>query len=40
MSQIHDSVVPEADVEMGGTDQLFNLNVGGTSCRLDRRRGS
>jgi tyrosyl-tRNA synthetase len=28
MSQAYDSVVLEADVEMGGTDQLFNLNVG------------
>ncbi len=28
MSQGYDSVVLEADVEMGGTDQLFNLNVG------------
>ena len=24
----YDSVVAEADVELGGTDQLFNLNVG------------
>jgi tyrosyl-tRNA synthetase len=28
MSQAYDSVVLKADVEMGGTDQLFNLNVG------------
>ena len=28
MSQGYDSVVLKADVEMGGTDQLFNLNVG------------
>ena len=28
MSQAYDSVFLEADVEMGGTDQLFNLNVG------------
>jgi tyrosyl-tRNA synthetase len=28
MSQAYDSVVLAADVEMGGTDQLFNLNVG------------
>jgi tyrosyl-tRNA synthetase len=28
MSQAYDSVFLKADVEMGGTDQLFNLNVG------------
>jgi tyrosyl-tRNA synthetase len=28
MSQAYDSVFLQADVEMGGTDQLFNLNVG------------
>ncbi|HET7617444.1 MAG TPA: tyrosine--tRNA ligase [Vicinamibacterales bacterium] len=28
LAQAYDSVVLEADVEMGGTDQLFNLNVG------------
>ena len=28
MSQAYDSVMLEADVELGGTDQLFNLNVG------------
>jgi tyrosyl-tRNA synthetase len=28
LSQAYDSVFLEADVEMGGTDQLFNLNVG------------
>jgi tyrosyl-tRNA synthetase len=28
MSQAYDSVFLRADVEMGGTDQLFNLNVG------------
>jgi tyrosyl-tRNA synthetase len=30
LSQGHDSVVLEADVELGGTDQLFNLLVGRT----------
>jgi tyrosyl-tRNA synthetase len=28
LAQAYDSVALEADVEMGGTDQLFNLNVG------------
>src|ERR671910_1038369 len=28
LAQAYDSVVLEADVELGGTDQLFNLNVG------------
>jgi tyrosyl-tRNA synthetase len=28
LTQAYDSVFLEADVEMGGTDQLFNLNVG------------
>jgi tyrosyl-tRNA synthetase len=28
LGQAYDSVVLEADVELGGTDQLFNLNVG------------
>jgi tyrosyl-tRNA synthetase len=28
LSQAYDSVVLRADVELGGTDQLFNLNVG------------
>jgi tyrosyl-tRNA synthetase len=28
LSQAYDSVVLEADVELGGTDQLFNMNVG------------
>jgi tyrosyl-tRNA synthetase len=28
LSQAYDSVFLEADVELGGTDQLFNLNVG------------
>src|SRR5688572_13917400 len=28
LSQAYDSVALKADVEMGGTDQLFNLNVG------------
>ena len=28
LSQAYDSVVLNADVELGGTDQLFNLNVG------------
>ncbi len=28
LSQAYDSVALEADVELGGTDQLFNLNVG------------
>jgi tyrosyl-tRNA synthetase len=28
LAQAYDSVFLEADVEMGGTDQLFNLNVG------------
>ena len=28
LSQAYDSVFLKADVEMGGTDQLFNLNVG------------
>lgn len=28
MAQAYDSVALEADVELGGTDQLFNLNVG------------
>lgn len=28
LAQAYDSVVLEADVEIGGTDQLFNLNVG------------
>jgi tyrosyl-tRNA synthetase len=28
LTQAYDSVVLKADVEMGGTDQLFNLNVG------------
>jgi tyrosyl-tRNA synthetase len=28
LSQAYDSVVLHADVELGGTDQLFNLNVG------------
>jgi tyrosyl-tRNA synthetase len=28
LSQAYDSVVLQADVELGGTDQLFNLNVG------------
>jgi tyrosyl-tRNA synthetase len=28
LMQAYDSVVLEADVELGGTDQLFNLNVG------------
>jgi tyrosyl-tRNA synthetase len=28
MAQAYDSVFLEADVELGGTDQLFNLNVG------------
>jgi tyrosyl-tRNA synthetase len=28
LSQAYDSVALQADVEMGGTDQLFNLNVG------------
>ena len=28
LAQAYDSVVLQADVEMGGTDQLFNLNVG------------
>ena len=28
LAQAYDSVALEADVELGGTDQLFNLNVG------------
>ncbi len=28
LAQAYDSIVLEADVELGGTDQLFNLNVG------------
>ena len=28
LAQAYDSVFLEADVELGGTDQLFNLNVG------------
>jgi tyrosyl-tRNA synthetase len=28
LAQAYDSVVLEADIELGGTDQLFNLNVG------------
>ena len=28
LAQAYDSVDLEADVELGGTDQLFNLNVG------------
>src|SRR4026207_119958 len=28
LAQAYDSVVLNADVELGGTDQLFNLNVG------------
>ena len=28
LGQAYDSVVLEADIELGGTDQLFNLNVG------------
>ena len=28
LAQAYDSVHLEADVELGGTDQLFNLNVG------------
>ena len=28
LAQAYDSVFLEADVEIGGTDQLFNLNVG------------
>ena len=28
LGQAYDSVLLNADVELGGTDQLFNLNVG------------
>ena len=31
LAQAYDSVALEADVELGGTDQLFNLNVPATT---------
>ena len=32
LAQAYDSVFLKADVELGGTDQLFNLTSAATSC--------
>ena len=42
LMQAYDSVAVEADVELGGTDQLYNLLAGARSCRrtASRRRSS
>jgi tyrosyl-tRNA synthetase len=36
--QAYDSVHIKADIEMGGTDQLFNILMGETLCGISVRR--